>query len=463
MRRGRLTLLLLFSLFPATSVRAAEPAGVGPLDLEQAVEYAVKHHPALQAQLATDEARHAQVAVGRAGYLPNLDLSIQIEAGSGNVLRGALFPMRDIPNVSGPPTGRSLSDAAFGSVIGVGLGWDAIGLVRQMAQVDALLADAAQTRATTDVTRLLVAYAVADQFIDVISRAETVTAARVTVDRMRVLQTIIKALVDQELRPGADLSRANAELALASTQMIRAEQAEAVSRTALARALGAAGERLQLTPGRLLELAAAEPAAAAAKSPEVVEADAAVRASQARKHAIDLQYLPRLDLLGALWIRGSGLSSPSLGASPGAGIVPDTPNWATGLCLTWPALELVAVRARSRVEAAQVKAAQARRTDVMQAVQSQIDAAREVLAASRRVAQNTPIALQAARDAEAQATARYKAGLASVDAVAEAERLLAQAEIDDAVARLNVRRAELLLARAVGDLAPFLTELRGGR
>jgi outer membrane protein TolC len=332
-----------------------------------------------------------------------------------------------------------------------------------MAQVDTLLAEAAQARATTDVTRLLVAYAVADQFIDVISRAETVTAARVTVDRMRVLQTIIKALVDQELRPGADLSRANAELALASTQMIRAEQAEAVGRTALARALGAAGEKVQLTPGRLLELAAGEPATAAAKNPEVVEADAAVRASQARKRAVDLQYLPRLDLLGALWIRGSGLASPTLGASPGLGIVPDTPNWATGLCLTWPALELVAVRARSRVEAAQVKAAQARKTDVMQAVQSQIDAAREVLAASRRVAQNTPIALQAARDAEAQATARYKAGLATVDAVAEAERLLAQAEIDDAVARLNVRRGELLLARAVGDLAPFLTELRGGR
>jgi outer membrane protein TolC len=99
----------------------------------------------------------------------------------------------------------------------------------------------------------------------------------------------------------------------------------------------------------------------------------------------------------------------------------------------------------------------------MQAVQSQIDAAREVLTASRRIAENTPIALKAARDAEQQATARYRSGLASVDAVAEAERLLAQAENDDAVARLNVRRAELLLARAVGDLSPFLNELRGGR
>jgi outer membrane protein TolC len=235
-----------------------------------------------------------------------------------------------------------------------------------------------------------------------------------------------------------------------------------VSHTGLARALGVAGTKIDVTPGHLLDLDAAELATGTVKNPEIVEADAAVRASHARKRAVDLQYLPRLELLGALWVRGSGLNSGTLPPSPGAGIVPDTPNWATGICLTWPALELVAVRARSRVEAAQVKAAEAKRNDVMQAVQSQIDAARETLLASRRIAQNTPIALQAARDAEKQASARYRAGLASVDAVAEAERLLAQAEIDDAVARLNVRRAELLLARAVGDLTPFFTELRGG-
>jgi outer membrane protein TolC len=110
-----------------------------------------------------------------------------------------------------------------------------------------------------------------------------------------------------------------------------------------------------------------------------------------------------------------------------------------------------------------VRLSEAHRTDVMQAVQSQVDAARETLLASRRIAENTPIALQSAHDAERQAMARYKAGLASVDIVAEAQRLLAQAEIDDAVARLNVRRAELLLARAFGDLTPFLAQLRGDR
>ena len=40
--------------------------------------------------------------------------------------------------------------------------------------------------------------------------------------------------------------------------------------------------------------------------------------------------------------------------------------------------------------------------------------------------------------------------------VADAQRLLAQAEIDDRVARLNIWRALLLAAKIQGDLKPFL-------
>ena len=40
--------------------------------------------------------------------------------------------------------------------------------------------------------------------------------------------------------------------------------------------------------------------------------------------------------------------------------------------------------------------------------------------------------------------------------VADAQRLLLQAEIDDGLARLNVWRAHLGVAIAAGDLGPFL-------
>src|SRR5438876_834891 len=86
---------------------------------------------------------------------------------------------------------------------------------------------------------------------------EAVRAARATVERARVFADVVKVLVDKELRPGVEYSRAAAELALASTQLIRAEQAEAVSRAELARTLGAAGQKIEIVPGRFAELRAA--------------------------------------------------------------------------------------------------------------------------------------------------------------------------------------------------------------
>jgi outer membrane protein TolC len=80
------------------------------------------------------------------------------------------------------------------------------------------------------------------------------------------------------------------------------------------------------------------------------------------------------------------------------------------------------------------------------------------LTGAGRVAANTPVEVASARTAVEQATARYQSGLAPIDDVAQARRLLVQAQIDDALARLNVWRARLQLAAARGDIQPFLDE-----
>jgi hypothetical protein len=79
------------------------------------------------------------------------------------------------------------------------------------------------------------------------------------------------------------------------------------------------------------------------------------------------------------------------------------------------------------------------------------------------VAEQTPIELAAARAAETQSRARYQASLATLVEVADAEGLLAQAEVDDAVAHLKVWQGLFNLAYGQGDLQPFLGLLRSAR
>jgi outer membrane protein TolC len=195
--------------------------------------------------------------------------------------------------------------------------------------------------------------------------------------------------------------------------------------------------------------------------PQILASQAREAASRERRREAQLGYLPRLDVVAALWARGSGFTGTAVSPSSD-GLWPNAPNWGAGIVLVWPSLDLFANRERVRGAEAAAQGADARRREVELVIRTQVDTARQILEGARRVAQNTPAALEAARAAEQQASARYQAGLANITEVADAQRLLAEAELEDVTARLGVRTAMLLLARALGDLEPFLNEARGG-
>ena len=126
--------------------------------------------------------------------------------------------------------------------------------------------------------------------------------------------------------------------------------------------------------------------------------------------------------------------------------------------MTFPATDLASIRAREAQQSATARAETARLRQIATDLRAQWDSAVATLQGARSVAGNTPVEVTAARTATNQATARYRSGLGNIDDVAESQRLLTQAEIDDALARLGVWRALLGVATAAGDIQPFLTE-----
>ena len=118
---------------------------------------------------------------------------------------------------------------------------------------------------------------------------QTVVAGRAAVDRAGVLSQVIGALAKNELRPGADASRARAEVALAQTQLIQAEQAVDVAKAALAQLLGIAPAGIQLTPGPLLRAPPELPARpdAPAQHPFAMAETRAIEQVKAREKALD--------------------------------------------------------------------------------------------------------------------------------------------------------------------------------
>ena len=426
--------------------------------LDQAVTQALASHPRIRAAGADESAASARIDEARTARLPDAGVSAQLNRSTGNTVPGAFFPIQGFAPIAGPTRGKSIDEGSWQTGVSAWATWDVLSVARQAAAIDVALASHGEASAATSARKLEVAYRAADAFIALLEAQEVVRAAQASVDRAQTLATITKPLVDQTLRPGADLSRADAEVAAAQTLLARAEQARGVRRAELAEALGDASARVDVTAGALLapvDGIAGRPVTASAAHPEIAQANAAVTRAASAQSVVQVEYLPRLDVVAAIWARGSGIFN-----SPAAGLVPDTPNWAVGATLTWSVLDIPTIRARARSASAAYTAAIARRDETQLAIAAQLARGSAILDGALRVARQTPATLQSARVAQQQATARYKTGLSSVVDVADAERILTQAEIDDALARLEVRRALLLLARASGDLSAFLAQAR---
>jgi len=169
-------------------------------------------------------------------------------------------------------------------------------------------------------------------------------------------------------------------------------------------------------------------------------------------------YRPKLDLLGAVYGRGTGALVDGSFEGGSEGLWPERTNWALGLAVRFPLLDFAA-RQQTNVREYLEQAAEARYEYAVDRVASELARARIHLDAARRIAETTPVELEAARALQVQARARYDAGLAAILEVAEAERILRRAETEDAVARLDVWRARFEVAAAEGNLAPVLSEL----
>jgi outer membrane protein len=454
-------LLVVMSLNSTAAQKVESRALNSPLGLEDAVHYALAHHPALGVANAAEQEAAANLDIARDQYIPRGDIGLQENRATGNVVPGTHFAMTGIPPVSGPPTDRVFDSGVWGSTAGLSLSYDIAHLTQYMILADAALAERLGARANTEAQALAVAFGAADAFALTVEAEEQVKAGRVNVNRAEVLHRTIDALAQSGLRPGADAARAAAEVALAQTQLIHAEEAAEVSQAQLAQALGAAGESIKVWPGRLVEQPPpiTENERISPLNPLILSADRAVRAADDRKRAAVLEYIPRVEIAAALWGRGNGLFPGGAKLGFAQGVAPDTLNWASGVVVTIPILQYPEIRARNDLAAAKARSALADRDLVIQQVQTQIDSARAILRNTYRAADEARISLQSSRAALSQAEARYKAGLYSIDAVAEALRLVAQAEAGDAVARTDIWRARMLLARAVGDLGPLLADI----
>jgi outer membrane protein TolC len=435
---------------------ATLPAG---LTIGQAVEDALRNYPSVRVTQEQMTAAAAGIRLTQTAYLPRVDGLAQMNRATRNTFYGLLLPQGVIPGVDGVHSNNLGS--VWDSALGVLVTWQPFDFGLRAANVAAATAVHNQAQAAMNRTRYDVSVATADAFLTVVAAEQTAQAARAAVDSWQVLLSSIHAQVAAQLRPGADESRVQAESAAARTQLAQAEQAIDVARSTVAQFVGVNPSQLNLSPGKLAgQLPPDDPQASldTVANPLAIEQNAAIAQEQSRLKAIERTYYPQFLVQGVAAVRGTGALTDGSRLGGLNGLLPTTQNYGLGLTVTFPVMDKFAIREQEAMQSANIRAGQAQSQVIATTLQARFNTALATLTGARRVAANTPIEVTSARTALQQATARYQSGLAPIDDVAQAQRLLVQAQIDDTLARLNVWRALLEIATARGDIQPFLAQ-----
>jgi len=315
-------------------------------------------------------------------------------------------------------------------------------------------------RANTEDIGLAIGLSVEETFHAALAAKEVQSATEEAYRRAVTHRDYAQAGVRTGMRPPIDLTRAQADVAQLEVRRIQAAAGIRATRAALAAAIGADALEIDAAP---IDDNRAAPSfdealrQAAASNPAIAAALAKVRAQQAASREILREMAPNVFASATLSGRAGG-AAPSNSVVPyGSGWLPDVANWDLGLVMQWNIFDAT-VLARRQASLAREQAARADLEFARIAVNFAAERGYLDYDAAEKTLPGLQATLVAARENDAQAEARFRAGLGTNVELADAEAVLTNAQLELAVGRFNVARTRAELGRAIGE-----TRLPGGK
>lgn len=436
-----------------------------PLTIREAVGVSLRNFPIISNKLYKLRAAKANVTLAKTQYLPNLNVDFQESGVTPNriasVVMNNVSGFDTVPVDSGPPATKFNFTPICNSLQGLNLNWLVVDFGLRHANDQFAYADARIAKADLNLTKLDVAFDAADSFLTAVATKQIIRAAQANLDHMEAANLRTKVLVSKGLRPGIEAANWDFEVSRAKITLIKAQKEARLALIDLAERMGIANQDIDVVSEPLIhppiEMEGQQMGKFDLKShPYVLLKAAEIERWKAKIKLLDVAYRPHLWLNSSVWGRGSGENSVNPLRSVAGGFLPQTFDYMVGGSLSFPVMEIFPLRAQKKIAYSHQMAARADFDLAIQILERKDARARVLLAEARRVAKETPMLVDAAKVREIKELKRYSTGLTNMVTVAEAEKALAQAQVEDALAQLEVWRSILALSYAQGDLRTFL-------
>ncbi len=422
--------LVLFLLLPALA-HAETPTSAWSLD--DAYRRTILNHPNVLQAIAKSQSARAQVGVARNAWLPTASIDVNHQESTGNAPGGS--------------TSFGLNPYWQTSLASKWVAWD---FGKTTANMDAAEANAQVAEQDLRAARVQLWSALAQGWVGVMAADAALGVYEATLTQLQRQRDAVKQQVELRARPELDLFKAEADVAGAQGDVLRAEELARSQRLALAVAVA----EPHIPPGPLaapaFDMQAVDASAldddarldqlvalAVENRPEFASIRARMQALTLLERAAERAIRPNVYVSGQAGAGGPQVSGLAFNYGVTVGL-------AFPLSTVWTQPSVIAdtgaqIRALAASQDAQILTL---RGQINQAITSLVQARKRIPVAAAQASYG-----EKARDA---ATLRYKAGAGLWLDIADAESTLLKARLAVVRAELDVQAAVAQLAYALG-------------
>lgn len=405
------------------------------------IEESFAHNSNLKAAVAAVEAAAAQLQLARADYWPTVDLGVNgVKARTSEVVT---------------PAGQPLTTTTYQAGLVLDYEIDLWGKIRRANE--AALADLDANVAARDAVRSVLAANVAQAYFQLQALDQQIALAERTLQTRQENVRLQQKRLDSGLISPYDFEQARSEAEAIAAQVPAQKAARAKVQTALAvlrgqspqamvsawqgasavSGTGAASTVLPAAPIVPMDL----PSELLTRRPDIRQAEARLKAANARIGVAKADYLPSLSLTGFAGGVSDALSS-----------VLDAPAkaWEVALGLSQPLTSLYRVNANVSSAEANAQAQTAAYVNTVQTAFKETLDALSTLASTREIQAAQQRRVEALSNGYRVAKLRYDAGRIGYLELLDVERQLRQVEQEQVQAQLDQLNATVDLYRALG-------------
>ncbi|ANI90269.1 hypothetical protein A9P82_13790 [Arachidicoccus ginsenosidimutans] len=431
--------------------------------LQQLIEVAEKYTPAIRQSEAFANAATAHITDVKHEQLPFVKFNAQASLGSANAVNGTYFPMGVVPSTSGSITNRQNYNATIGDLASVYSEYDIYNFGLNKAKNENAQAEASLANAALAKDKYQLKIELAKLYFNILTYQNLQRIDKQNVKRYATIDTIIQSLARAGIKPGADLSQANAELAKAKIQLNRTNAQLKEALQTLSTYTGISLDSSNIN-NRILDS-------------EVVFNNLQYDSTEANNPMLDFyksnndylatnakllkkSYLPKFTLIGSVWGRASSYAGSNQFNAIGTGLGFQRYNYAAGIAFVYDFMDGLHKKDKLTEYKYELKAGQeAYNQQKLNFDEANAQADLQLKLVMDNL-QQLSVQKKSAHAVYADKEAQYKAGMVTLIDLTNASFVLYRSQVDYLDAIDDWYAASLSKAIATGNLDNFIQSVK---